>query len=870
MFGGNPLGSAPFGGVPNTVRSLLIEWANQQDHWVRGLVMEVIATRSDLPEHRIGYFYESLLSEKGLRAGSHPEIPPLSAGIDGERLDNNLILLSLEELQNVNGIAPKQGISFNPCLTLIFGENGCGKTGFVRVLKSLASARTAEHVLPNITDPNLGSEGPTAVVRYQVGKEEKTLTWKNETGEPPLNRIDVFDSRCTEVHVDQDLTYLYTPGELALFPLAQAGIETVRGKLDADIAERTPPGNPFVVRFDRRSSVYPKIELLGAATSIDVLSGLSEITAEETERVKTLKTEIDALRSINPDVQRQIAEGQRQFWRRALETTTTLAEFDLEAYRTARDRLRTSREGQALAGHLAFVESGIPRVLEDDWERFIQTAEVYLASTDRTGNYPALGDPCLYCREPLNEAALKLVRKYREYCNNEWQAVITAANAEVTFLTTAVLALNLTGLQQEIEQRRGEGNGIVEQSTAFRALDAFIGQALELQAALTTNDECVWETLRTDTTDLATSLESQVTRIEVLIVELDARCAGQDAALKEREATLIELESRLLLKDLMPDIEQYVRRVQWVEQAKICSRRFQALLRALTDTAKEASEILLNQDFERRFREECEQLRAPTVKLLFPGRQGQVVRRKFVAVDHALSDILSEGEQKVIALADFLAETELKLPAAAVVFDDPVNSLDYKRLAYVVTRLVQLSRDRQVIVFTHNIWFATELLARFEKCTDRCSYFDIRRDGGQLGIVSKGTHPRADTFKYLRRKIRDIIEAAERTTGETQEALIDSGYENLRSICEVIVETDLLQEVTRRYQPNVMMTKLPSIRFVRLQEAANGILQVFEKACRHIRSHSQPLETLNTRPTLSEFNEDWQTVEAVRDRYLRD
>jgi recombinational DNA repair ATPase RecF len=132
-------------------------------------------------------------------------------------------------------------------------------------------------------------------------------------------------------------------------------------------------------------------------------------------------------------------------------------------------------------------------------------------------------------------------------------------------------------------------------------------------------------------------------------------------------------------------------------------RRFQGTLKSLTDASKAASEQLLNQDFEKRFREECEALKAPAVTLEFPGRRGEPARRKSLTPRHRLSAILSEGEQKVIALADFLAEVSLRRSASPVVLDDPVTSLDYKRLSYVVGRIVDLSAERQVIVFTHNI-----------------------------------------------------------------------------------------------------------------------------------------------------------------------
>jgi energy-coupling factor transporter ATP-binding protein EcfA2 len=54
------------------------------------------------------------------------------------------------------------------------------------------------------------------------------------------------------------------------------------------------------------------------------------------------------------------------------------------------------------------------------------------------------------------------------------------------------------------------------------------------------------------------------------------------------------------------------------------------------------------------------------------------------------------------ALADFLAEASLR-PPAPVIFGNPINSLDYKRMAEVVERIVESSETRKVIVFTHNI-----------------------------------------------------------------------------------------------------------------------------------------------------------------------
>lgn len=66
--------------TPRSGIQILIEWANEQDHWVRSIVSEVIAARRHLPEKSIEAAYALLLAEKGLSRDAAPNVPPLSAG----------------------------------------------------------------------------------------------------------------------------------------------------------------------------------------------------------------------------------------------------------------------------------------------------------------------------------------------------------------------------------------------------------------------------------------------------------------------------------------------------------------------------------------------------------------------------------------------------------------------------------------------------------------------------------------------------------------------------------------------------------------------------------------------------------------------
>lgn len=377
------------------------------------------------------------------------------------------------------------------------------------------------------------------------------------------------------------------------------------------------------------------------------------------------------------------------------------------------------------------------------------------------------------------------------------------------------------------------------------------------------------ESLQSAATEIVSSAGEEIIKSENIISSLKKQADERKKELEVETEKLRTLENRITLRNMLAEIRNYVEQAKWAGRATPLINRATAVLRSLTEKSKLASKELLDKDFERLFQKECEMLRAPKVQLDFAGRKGQAARKKTLVPQCRLSEILSEGEQKVIALADFLAEAGLHRTTAPIIFDDPVNSLDYKRLQYVVDRIVSLSRARQVMVFTHNIWFATELLSRFEKTPAECTYFNVFQENGITGIVQRGSHPRWDTVKALTGKINQLVQSAGSASGEAQTALVERAYGEMRSWCEVVVEQELLAGVSQRYQPNVAMTKLPQIKVEKFVATRDVLLPLFEKACRIMTAHSQPLETLAIRPTLNELRSDWTSAQQTRESYLK-
>ena len=119
-------------------------------------------------------------------------------------------------------IWPGSKIAFAPGVTVVFGENGSGKSGFVRVLERAAGVRTAEDILHNVRNDKRPT--PSASFTVTTGTVTQTIPWKNEFGIVPMNRVSIFDARGARLHLEDDLTYVYTPGELSLFPLVSSKV----------------------------------------------------------------------------------------------------------------------------------------------------------------------------------------------------------------------------------------------------------------------------------------------------------------------------------------------------------------------------------------------------------------------------------------------------------------------------------------------------------------------------------------------------------------------------------------------------------------------------------------------------------------------
>jgi len=860
------------GGLPEQMTSettgvkLLARWANEQSHWIRGVVAEVLETRMALGEARVEAFYEMLLREKGLAKGDMVEVPSIEGADGGGESEEPLAITQLRDIENVNRLLEGQTIDFNPAMTVLYGENGVGKTGYVRVLKAVASVRTREDIHPDVGSAEQVGP-PKAKILFRLGGDDadpQELDWIGDVGVPPLNRMDVFDSACVDLHVEGKLTYVYTPSDLAVFKHSHETIKAVQEKLAAKVKETKPKGNPYLAKFSANGTLRSKVETLGETTDVEELAQLVvDLPSKPDEERSELEDRVDALSAGRSDARLQVVRSEKALLGRLNAVLDTFTAFDaagfceqLESVREAHAALRTATE-EGLASF------PIPGFQSESWKAFVEAAEAYIAA-ELPNDYPAEGEPCTYCLQPLGAAAAELLRKYRKFLLGAHQAALTAATKSVNDSVRALEELDLKGISNELKAK------VDNAEDAHKTVRDGLGLIPDLEEVLSAVKE------RREPSEIPTErmgeLKAAVTarsgELESTEKDLGEAVTKRKELLAAAEKQLRELSDRMVLAELLTGMRDHVESAKWAARATAVGRTLSGTLKSLTVESKSASERLIYQNFEATFGDECKALKAPAVNLSFAGEGGAPARSKSLAPRVGLRAILSEGEQKVIALADFLAEATLRRSASPIVLDDPVTSLDYRRMKYVAERLVELSRQRQVIVFTHNVWFTMLLLEHFDKNKKGCSYFDITEAGEKRGKVELGRSPKLDTWDDRRKRVNRIIERAkEEKDSEMRTMFVEKGYEALRGACEIIVEQRVLNSVVQSYRPNVMVGNLRDINIDALAETRDGVCDIFDDCCRYLDSHKQPLETLNVRPTLADLESDWKKLQELRKKH---
>ncbi len=101
------------------------------------MVAETILSRQEVEDASIADVYALFLAEKALSDGNAPDVPLLEIDSEETLAEESLEICGIKSVRGVNALAEGQDLEFHSDLTILFGQNGSGKTGYARILKRI-------------------------------------------------------------------------------------------------------------------------------------------------------------------------------------------------------------------------------------------------------------------------------------------------------------------------------------------------------------------------------------------------------------------------------------------------------------------------------------------------------------------------------------------------------------------------------------------------------------------------------------------------------------------------------------------------------------------------------------------------------------
>ncbi|RDY34403.1 ATPase, partial [Escherichia coli] len=240
-------------------------------------------------------------------------------------------------------------------------------------------------------------------------------------------------------------------------------------------------------------------------------------------------------------------------------------------------------------------------------------------------------------------------------------------------------------------------------------------------------------------------------------------------------------------------------------------------------------------------------------------RGKQMLKLHLTGKSNSIMEVASEGEQKCVALASFLAELTVDDRKSAIIFDDPINSLDHKWRRKFADRIVEESLTRQVIVFTHDMPFLKMLEEASEEAKSKLNLISIAKYGDTAGFPfpeppwdAKNTQSR---IGFLKNSLPDLKKME--ISGDLKyEFQVKHTYNLMRETWERLVEEWLLRKVVERFARGVKTQSLKEIMNDITSEDNDTISAAMSKCSTFMYGHDNATGVAVDCPRYNEVEQD--------------
>jgi len=763
-------------------------------------------------------------------------------------------LISLNNPINICALHNQGGLQFsNTGLTVVYGGNGSGKSSYSRILRKLCWSRNPSVTLKkNVFNPSANQQQVDFVVEDNGSNVPFTWT-ENSPNNPILNSIFVFDNDCADIYINNENPTEYKPVGIDVLEKLVSAFGSISQAFSLSVASYNTqkPELPQNLLQTSTAQWYRTIENL-QRTHIDSCIQFNQTNINRKQELTTLTTAQNPQQNITTLTnQRTRING---FIQQFSQIETLFNEQNLNELRANRSTFESVNQ----AYQIATAELQNVNTLEgfgtSPWRTLWEAARNYAHSSNLSDgqNFPSLVslEKCVLCQQELSGEAQQRLTTFNQFVLNDVSTQLNSISSTIWEKRNLYNSLvippidNLAELEQLIPNFRDSYSQYAHSVTTFRnSIITFLQNGGELNI----------------------SLQSLIPSITSVITRIDAEIERNNQLVQNRNALVAEL-NELIAKEFLFNnktiILQYFDEYKYKSWIGTCQSQL-----TTTGISRKIGELMENQALSLQHQEFISHLNffnsdLASKVLISKTRtsQGNTFQKCGLnGINDSINSILSEGEQKIIALSNFLAECTIDNRQNTIIFDDPVTSLDMDYRDKIADKIVQLSQNRQIVVFTHDLSFLRLLIDTHKAITTAdCTVIGIDKYNGISGVVT-------DEIPYLAKNVQERVDSIRRiltehdalaiTDAHGRETKLDSARKRFRMLLERSVEEVLSNKTYERFSKNIHLKKGNlSSYIVTEQTDVDFLLNLFGKYS--ATEHDGGTSTIPLLPTKVEIDQD--------------
>lgn len=849
----------------------ILKWSQSRDRpvWQRDALRRLVL-KGELSEDDIRELEEICKSAYGL-AAQQDTIPLTRAHIPKDATGSAPVTLqSIYHHRGVNALAEGQTLKFTPGLTLVYGDNAAGKTGYIRILKSACRARGKEDILGNVVSGHTPLT-PSVEIKYTVGHDSDVREWTGQGEDDFISRVSVFDTQCSAVYLTEKTDVAFYPLGLVLFDKLVKACKNIRSSLE--IEQRALGSGDLTalkMQVPEGTAVAKLLENITSLTRSETVSGLARLSPEEQARLNLLEQSLRDLQANDPEkLARQLTllSGRiRLLVQHLRDIEIALSEDAVTTVFDARAKCRQKGEDAKRLREATFPEDTLDGTGSLIWSSMWDAARRYskeAAYPDQEFPVVKNGAQCVLCQQDIKPAASHRLTQFATFVASTTEQELRKAREKLKGLYERFHDLHIFAVDHEgtINEIRIENENLADAIT-----DALVKNEARRKAIV--------EAFTTDT-DLASDCPALMlfaSDAETLAEQLDRRIQAlrnrsNDDDKKRITLEVQELQARKTLATHEQLILNEIERKKKIAAYELCMKDTRT--HAITQKSTAVTKKFVTQKLKQQFQVELNNLdfRHVEVELKEVGGTDGVLYYRLVltrAPGVELPRVASEGEQRCLSIAAFFAELSTADDQSGIVFDDPVSSLDYKWREAVAQRLVMEAKSRQVIVFTHDVVFLL-LLKQFskEQCVEQIDQH-VKHLSIGAGVCNEELPwvalPVRRKIGYLKKEWQAADKLYRNGHLSTYEKEASHIYGLLREAWERALEEVLLCGVVERFRPNIQTQQVVKISDI-TQADCRELETAMTKCSKWLPGHDQAPAARAEIPAPDVLRDDINTLE---------